>query len=181
MTFQAYLDAVQAKTGKTVDDFRLLASAKGLTEKRDILAWLKAEFALGHGHATAVAHVLANADAPTTTPSERIAAHFSGGKARWRDAYDALIARVNAFGADVTEAPTQTYISILRQGKKFAIIQPTTERLDIGIKLKGITPTERLTAAGTWNNMVTHRLRISDPVEIDDAVLNWLERAYAAA
>jgi len=29
--------------------------------------------------------------------------------------------------------------------------------------------------------MVTHRVRITDPAQIDDDVLDWLRRAYDAA
>ena len=58
MTFQAYIDNIQAKTGKTPDDFKSLAEAKGLlapgTKAGAIVAWLKEDFALGHGHAMAI-------------------------------------------------------------------------------------------------------------------------------
>jgi predicted transport protein len=180
MTFQAYLDNVQAKTGKTVADFRLIAAEKGIVKKSDLITWLKADFALGHGHANAIAHAMISADAPKVTEDEQIAAHFTGKKAAWRAAYDALIAYVSDFGDDVATAPTQTYISLLRGRAKFAIVQPSTERLDIGIKLKGVAATDRLEAAGTWNAMVTHRVRISDPAQIDDEVRGWLRRAYDA-
>jgi hypothetical protein len=83
---------------------------------------------------------------------------------------------------DFEVAPAKTYISLLRGAKKFAIVQiSATERFDIGIKLKGIATTERLEAAGTWNTMVTHRVRISDSKEIDAEVLAWLKEAYDAA
>ena len=52
--------------------------------------------------------------------------------------------------------------------------------MDIGIKLKGAAPTDRLEAAGKWNAMVTHRVRIADPKHIDKEVLTWLKRAYDA-
>ena len=79
-------------------------------------------------------------------------------------------------------APTNTYISLLRGSDKFGIVQPSAaERLDIGIKLKGVAPTERFEAAGSWNNMVTHRVRISDPEEMDAEVRAWLKQAYDAA
>ncbi|NVK83654.1 MAG: DUF4287 domain-containing protein [Cytophagia bacterium] len=63
MSFQAYLDNIQAKTGKSPSDFKELAESKGFTEnskiKSDIKAtqitdWLKQEFELGHGHAMAI-------------------------------------------------------------------------------------------------------------------------------
>jgi hypothetical protein len=63
MSFQAYIDNIQAKTGKGPDDFRKLAAQKGFVESGqikpgvkagEIVKWLKADFALGHGHAMAI-------------------------------------------------------------------------------------------------------------------------------
>lgn len=58
MTFQAYIDNVKAKTGKTPDDFRRLAEKKGLlkpdVKATQITGWLQAEFDLGLGHARAI-------------------------------------------------------------------------------------------------------------------------------
>ena len=52
------------------------------------------------------------------------------------------------------------------------------ERLDIGIKFKGVAPTARLETSGTWHNMVTHRVRVTDPKQIDKELLAWLKQAY---
>ena len=92
------------------------------------------------------------------------------------------MAELAGFGADVASAPTNTYISLLRGRDKFGIVQPSAaERLDIGIKLKGVAPTGRFEAAASWNAMVTHRVRISDPEQIDGELLAWLRQAYDAA
>jgi hypothetical protein len=64
MTFQAYLDNIKAKTGKTPDDFGKLIHEKGLTKHGEVVAWLKSEFELGHGHATAIAAVVLKAKEP---------------------------------------------------------------------------------------------------------------------
>jgi len=58
MTFQAYLDNIRIKTGKTPDDFRALAKKKGilgpdLTATR-LVTWLRDDFGLGHGHSMAI-------------------------------------------------------------------------------------------------------------------------------
>ncbi len=61
MSFQAYLDNIQLKTGKTPNDFIALAKEKGFDEKTksgEIVAWLKEDFELGHGHAMALVHVI---------------------------------------------------------------------------------------------------------------------------
>ena len=104
------------------------------------------------------------------------------GKDEARGIYDAIIAYVSGFGNDFRVAPTTTYISLVRKGKKFAIVDPATAaRLDVGLKLKGIEPTDRLTPAGSWNSMVTHRVRVGAPDEIDAELLAWLRQAYDAA
>lgn len=63
MSFQAYLDNIEEKTGKTPNDFIALASEKGFgkdTKTGEIVAWLKEDFSLGHGHAMAMSHVIKN-------------------------------------------------------------------------------------------------------------------------
>lgn len=58
MSFQAYLDKVEEKTGKTPQDLVDEAKAKNLKEFKDIIAWLKRDYGLGLGHARAIAHVI---------------------------------------------------------------------------------------------------------------------------
>ncbi len=62
MSFQAYLDAVEAKTGKTPRQIIDLAKAKGFDDPRikagQILEWLKTEFDLGRGHGMALVQVI---------------------------------------------------------------------------------------------------------------------------
>ena len=53
MTYQAYLDNIKAKTGKTPDDFRKLAAKKGLTKYPELMVWLKSRDG-GHMPSTAV-------------------------------------------------------------------------------------------------------------------------------
>ena len=58
MSFQAYLDNIHAKTGKTPEQLKALADKAGVY-KPDMKAsalvdWLKKEFDLGHGHSMAV-------------------------------------------------------------------------------------------------------------------------------
>lgn len=63
MSFQAYLDNVQAKTGKSPEDLKELATEKGFLENGTLKAgvkagqivdWLKKDFDLGHGHSMAI-------------------------------------------------------------------------------------------------------------------------------
>ena len=58
MSFQAYLDNIKAKTGKTPKQLKELAVEAGVltsdTTASDLVAWLKKEFDLGHGHSMAI-------------------------------------------------------------------------------------------------------------------------------
>jgi len=58
MSFQAYLDKVEDLTGKTPNDFIAMAKEKDLNQSKDIIAWLKADYGLGLGHARAIDHVI---------------------------------------------------------------------------------------------------------------------------
>lgn len=58
MSFQAYLDNIEEKTGKTPKQFIAEAKKKKLTEFKDIIAWLKNDYGLGLGHARALAYVI---------------------------------------------------------------------------------------------------------------------------
>jgi len=182
MSFQAYLDTVKTQTGKTPEDFRLLAAQKGIQKHGELIDWLKSEYGLGHGHANAIAHTIEHYGEAKVSSADAIAAHFSGGKSHWREACQTLIAQISQFGPDVTIAPGSTYINLQRGAKKFGILQVSSaERIDLGIKLKNLGPDARLEASGTWNPMVTHRVRISDPRQIDAQLLGWLKQAYEAA
>ena len=46
MTFQAYLDTIKAKTGKTPEDFRALAHSRGLSSRPELMNWLKTQYGL---------------------------------------------------------------------------------------------------------------------------------------
>jgi hypothetical protein len=63
-----------------------------------------------------------------------------------------------------------------------ALIQPSTAtRVDIGINLKGEPTTARLEATGSFNAMVSHRVRVENVNDIDKQLIGWLKKAYELA
>ncbi len=110
-----------------------------------------------------------------------VAPIFEGDRARWRAAYDALVARVAKLGPDVRLAATPPRVRLLRGGRAFAVVEPSPDRLDVGVALRAVAPTKRFAAAGAWDDGVTHRAGIRDASEIDAELLAWLRWAYAAA
>ncbi|TQJ30898.1 DUF4287 domain-containing protein [Microbacterium sp. SLBN-146] len=85
MSFQAYLDNIEAKTGVTPREFVDLAAQKGFgpgTKAGEIIAWLGADYGLGRGHAMALVHVI--------TKGPKIDAKHVGSGGTHADASDTL-------------------------------------------------------------------------------------------
>ncbi len=63
MSFQAYLDTIEEKTGLTPRQLVDIAHEKGFdenTKATPIVEWLAADYGLGRGHAMALVHVIKN-------------------------------------------------------------------------------------------------------------------------
>ncbi|GHH37619.1 DUF4287 domain-containing protein [Lentzea cavernae] len=63
MSFQAYLDGAEKKTGKTPAELLAAATERGYggdTKAGVFLEWLKTDYDLGRGHGMALYHVLKN-------------------------------------------------------------------------------------------------------------------------
>ena len=85
MSFQAYLDAVEEKTGLTPRQIVELAHERGFdasTKAGPILAWLAEDYGLGRGHGMALVHVI--------TKGPQISTKHVGTTGTHRDASDTL-------------------------------------------------------------------------------------------
>ena len=171
-----------ASTGKPLDAWLALLTPKGLAKHGEIVKLLKTEHGVGHGYANLIAQRFLAAGKPAAAPGgdDLVEAQYAGPKAALRPTYDALIAAIRTLGADVDVSPKKTYVS-LRRSKQFGLVQPSTAtRLDVGLVLKGVEPKGRLEASGSFNAMVTHRVRVESKAEVDAELLGWLKRAYEA-
>ena len=185
MSFEAYLQTIREKTGLEPADFKALALEKGLVgpgiKAAQVTDWLAADYGLGRGHGMAIYAIIKAMHIPRGSPAQRLDALFAGKREQWRPAFDALLAEAEGFGDDVSALPTDTYASLLRGKGKFAIVAPAMGHMDIGFKRKGVDPEGRFEAAGSWNSIVTHRLRLMPGESIDAEILTWLRAAYDAA
>lgn len=168
--------SLKEKTGRSLEEWQAVIAAKGLEKHGEVVAFLKADHGISHGYANQIAL----RRKPETAASGDPIADMFAGKAQAREVYDAAMAKIRSFGSDIDLAPKKGYVSI-RRNKQFAMMQPAANRLDVGLILKGVEPTGRLEAAGSWNAMFTHRVRVGSKNEVDSELAGWLRQAYDVA
>ncbi len=165
-------------TGKTLDEWVAVIREKGFAKHGEIITYLKTEHNFGHGFANLVAHSVLKSDAGSLSETTDLVAEQYKGKEALYAIYQRLIAEIQQFGPDVDIAPKKGYVS-LRRNKQFALLQPSTKtRLDIGLNLKGMAPAGKLEAAGSFNAMCSHRVRIEQASDLTPEVISWLKMAY---
>jgi hypothetical protein len=178
----AMIAGLKDKTGKSLDEWLQILRGTDLSKHKEIMTLLKTSHGLTHGYANMIALQFLQSDSHTANDADALVmAQYAGPKAGLLPIYEAILGAVKTFGKDIEISPKKAYVS-LRRSKQFAIVQPSTaSRVDIGLVLKNLEPKGRLEAAGSFNAMVTHRVRISTPAEIDKELIGWLKQAYQSA
>jgi hypothetical protein len=172
---------LKEKTGKTLPQWLVIARKTGLEKHGQIVKHLKSEHGMTHGFANLVAHHARRGSGGGAGPDDLIAAQYAGKKEGLRPIYEALVAAAEKLGDDVQLAPKKAYVS-LRRSKQFAIVQPSTAtRVDLGLNLKGEPVSARLEASGSFNAMVSHRVRLESKADVDAELRGWLKEAYRRA
>lgn len=170
---------LEARTGKTLAAWVNIARTLGTGKHSDIVAYLKLEGPMSHGYANMIAHEARRSEA--IAEADPIDALFAGQKVTLRPIYNAIAKTVGTFGHDIEFVRKKTCVS-LRRARQFALVEPSTPtRLDVGLNLAGVKADGRLEAAGTWNGMVSHRVRLSTVEDFDLGVKRWLKQAYDQA
>ena len=171
------------KTGKSLEQWLKIIAAKKLTKHKEIVGWLKTEHGITHGFANMIALQAIQSDSHTAENTDQLVeSQYSGSKAPLRPIYEYILQAATKFGKDIEVSPKKAYVS-LRRNKQFAIIQPSTAtRVDVGINLGDSTPTtDRLEASGSFNAMVSHRVRVSAIEDVDKDLIGWLKKAYQSS
>ena len=172
---------MKEKTGKALPQWLKIAKASKLEKHGQIVKHLKADHGMTHGFANLVAHYALRPASGAPADDDLVATQYAGKKEGLRPIYEAILAAVRKLGGDVEIAPKKAYVS-LRRGKQFAIVQPSTAtRVDLGLNLKGDPTTDRLEASGSFNAMVSHRVRLSTKKDVDAELKRWIKAAYERA
>ena len=179
---QTMIDNLPEKTGKSLEQWLKILAKQKFEKHGEIVKWLKSDNNVTHGFANLIAHKHRDAvSGDSGGADDLVEVQYKGPKGGLRPIYDEIIKVVSGFGNDVEIAPKKAYVS-LRRNKQFALVQPSTKtRVDVGINLKGQSPTARLEESGSFNAMVSHRVRVTTKGEVDAELKRWLEKAYESA
>jgi len=171
---QTMITNMPEKTGKSLDQWKLILKEKSFAKHSEAVKFLKEEHQVTHGFANTI--VALSKDQNETT-DDLIQNQYKG-KESLLPIYEKLLSVVKSFGDDVTVTPKKTSVSIIRK-RQFALIKPATKtRIDLGLKIKDKPTTDRLENSGPFGTMCTHRVKLSNEGEVDNELVAWLEEAY---
>ena len=172
---QTMIDNLPEKTGKSLSEWQTLVASSSAVKHGEIMKLLKGEHGITHGFANLIAQkCIGNMDVST----EDLVANQYKGKEGLKPIHDAIVAYVTSYGDELEISPKKTSVS-LRRKKQFALIQPSTKtRIDLGLNLKGVEPTEQLEA---MTGMCTHKIKLTRAEEFDSDVKAWLDQAFDRA
>lgn len=176
------LGNLKEKTGKLLNEWHQILNEQAPEKHGEAMKILKGDHGITHGYANLIAQTFfkpellskdevdGNPDDALLSGKEGLAQIFSGAKKQFED-----------IAGEVEFAYKKTYISLRTPKKQFALLQPSTKtRVDVGLNLKGVEPSGMAEAAGSWNSMVTHRIKITDPNQVNAELKEWLQMAYDA-
>jgi hypothetical protein len=176
---------IEAKTGKSLAEFRSTIAASGLSKHGEIRTMLMGKYGLGYGDANSLVHFALSSDgqsaanASGASTADSVGEIYSGSKAVLRPIHDAVMVAIRAFGPFET-IPKKGYVS-LRRKKQFAMVGPGTKsRLEVGINMKDVKATPRLVSLPP-GGMCQYKVYLVSKVEVDKELVAWIRRAYDAS
>ena len=184
---QKWIVDLKTKTGRTLEEWLSHIKKAGPKDEQGRRAWLKDKYGLGTNTAWWLAERAEGKGEESGDPDLYLVAAerdvekmFSGGKAKLRPLYDALLKLGLKVGKEAKACPCQTIVPLYRN-HVFAQIKPTTQtRIDMGFALGDLKGAGRLIDTGGFarKDRITHRIAITSMDDIDDEVKHWLKVAY---
>lgn len=187
LMMQKWITELKQKTGRSLEEWLAYIKKSGPNGEKERRAWLKDEHGLGTNTAGFLAERAegkgeenGDSDLYLAKAESDVEKMFSGGKAKLRPLYDALLKLGLKTGKEAKACPCSTIVPLYRN-HVFAQIKPTTQtRIDMGFALGDLKATGRLIDTGGFakKDRITHRIPITSKDDIDDEVKHWLKVAY---
>ena len=176
---------IEKRSGKSLAELAALIQSSGLARHGELVTMLKTSLGLGHGDANTLVHHVLKTDGQSAATAQGLSPDqvadqlYTGPRAALRPIHDRVMAAIRKLGA-FEEAPKKTYVS-LRRKKQFTMIGPATNtRVEVGLNMKGVKPTERLQELPA-GQMCNYKVKLTDAKEVDAELIAWIKTAYESA
>jgi len=171
---QTMIANMPEKTGKSLDQWKEILKEKSFSKHSEGVKFLKSEHNVTHGFANTIVTLSKDEN----NSSEDLVDLQYNGKENLRPIYKELINYIKTLGSDVTITPKKGSVSIIRKRQFLLIKHANKIRIDLGFKLKDKPINKRLENSGPFGTMCTHRVKISELVEVDNDLKEWIKEAY---
>lgn len=174
-------DLLVRRTGEGVEEWNRRVAGSGANSEDELRAWLAGQGVTGYGQSLLVMERFGYPEFLTAEAGELVDAQYADRPAL-RPVYERLVTFAATLG-DVEVGARKTYVVLGTPRRKFAVLKATTKtRLDLGLRLDGVTPSGRLESAKPLrDDAMTVRIPLRTPDEVDDEVEQWLVRARDGA
>lgn len=179
---QSMINNMLDKTGKKLEDWHAIIAEKGFEKHGEILQFLKGDHEVSHGYANTISQLFLKPEIlnPTNESENEKDQALLKGKKAMAPIFKKAKQLFEGIEGEVEFAYKKSYISLRTPKKQFAMLQPSTKsRIDIGLNLKDSEVEGQIEKVGSWNSMVTHRLKV-DSLETLKGIEEWLQKAYNA-
>jgi hypothetical protein len=171
---------LERRTGEGVDVWAARVAALGDIDETHLRSWLTERGITGYPQMILVMERFGYPDYLLASADELIDGQYTD-RPQLRPVLDELLLRAADLG-EVDVQARKTYVTLVTPKRTFALIRATTrDRVDLGLRLPGVDVGGRLLAAPRLgNDYVNVRIALQTPDDVDDLVVDWLRKAYAA-
>src|SRR5918912_2779599 len=135
---------LKERTGQDVETWNGRIASEGFTDEQQLRTWLTQQGVTGYAQSLLVMERFGYPDFLLASADELIQGQYAD-RPQLRPIFDAIIDAAAGLGPVIVQT-RKTYVSLITPRRTFARIQPTSRsRVDLGLRLAGMEPGERLT------------------------------------
>jgi hypothetical protein len=108
---QTMIDNMPEKTGKSLEEWKVLLAEKAFQKHMEAVKFLKSEHGVSHGFANTIVSLSKNAP----MQDDDLLKQQYQGKEQLFPIYEELLKRIKEFGTDIQVSPKKTSVSLIRK------------------------------------------------------------------
>jgi hypothetical protein len=174
--FASVREGLQSATGRSVEEWAILAKACPETAPRKRLAWMKAEYGLGQNHAALIMRAAFPPEVSWSNPEALSGALWSDPEQR--AILDALTAHIVTL-PEVIVTQRRGFTAFSRK-VQFAAARPAQGAARLGLALDpSVDPALSPAGRESWSERLKSVISLNGPEAIDPGVQRVIEMAWA--